>query len=59
MTPGQIETVYEALATRLDRVGEAQHARYLAKLVLLLARDSGDPEGVLQRIEDAAQDLEC
>ena len=59
MTPAQIETVYDALAIRLDAAGPARRDLFLAKLVLLLARDLGDVDSVLRRIDDAAQDLDA
>lgn len=59
MSQGEIETIYEALAIRLDTLGEQNRDLFLAKLVLLLARDVGDPGEVLQRMEDAAHGLEC
>lgn len=58
MTPSQIEMIYEALATRLDAIGETKHDLYLAKLVLLLARDMGDVDAVLQRMEEASCNLD-
>ncbi len=58
MTPAQVETIYEALAARLDRVSGSQRDLYLAKLVLLLARDVENVDVVLRRLEEAAENLE-
>lgn len=58
MTPAQIETIYEVLATRLDAVGQKNQSLFLAKLVLLLARDIGDAAIVHQRIREAEMDLD-
>ncbi len=59
MRQDEIETIYETLAIRLDTLGEPLRDLFLAKLVLLLARDVGNLGEVLQRMEDAAHDLEC
>ncbi len=58
MTPAQVETIYEALAIRLDRIHASQRDLYLAKLVLLLARDVENIDLVLRRLEEAAGNLE-
>lgn len=48
-----LERIYEALADAIDRTGREREAVMLARLVLLLAQDSADPERVLARIADA------
>ncbi|MDF0602074.1 hypothetical protein P1J78_15130 [Psychromarinibacter sp. C21-152] len=58
MTPAEVETIYEALATRLDNVADAKREVFLAKLALLLANDLGQVEGVLTRIEEASRNLD-
>ena len=57
MTPAAVETIYEALATRLDAVGDQKRELFLAKLVLLLSHDLGQVDCVLRRIDDACNDL--
>lgn len=59
MTPAELETIYEALAVRLDAVDAAKRELYLAKLVFLLANDMGRAPEVLARIEEAAQNLDA
>ncbi|GAB4529482.1 MAG: hypothetical protein Tsb0019_31380 [Roseibium sp.] len=58
MIPSDLETVYEALAVRLDAVGPENHALFLAKLALLLSHDLDDAGQVRARIDEAARDLD-
>lgn len=57
MTPQDVETVYEALAQKIDALAPEQTEMFLAKLALLLAHDFPDASPVLERIEEAAQNL--
>ena len=57
MSPSEVETVYTALAEKLDAVDPAQRMLFLAKLALLLSHDLGDSTRALGRIDEAAQDL--
>lgn len=59
MTPTDVETVYEALADRLDAVGPHRRELFLAKLALLLSHDLGDAEQVCLRIAEAAENLDA
>ncbi|MEZ5716379.1 MAG: hypothetical protein R3D85_15200 [Paracoccaceae bacterium] len=59
MTPREVETVYEALAETLDRVGPARRELFLAKLALLLSHDLADAPRVCSRIDEAALNLEA
>lgn len=52
-----LETVYEHLAEALDAVGEDRHALLLARLVMILARQSGDIHQVDRAIRDAAAEM--
>ncbi|WP_137699361.1 DUF2783 domain-containing protein [Marimonas lutisalis] len=58
MTPRDVETVYEALALKLDAVGDTQRELFLAKLALLLSHDLGDAERVCLRIDEAALNID-
>ena len=58
LNPGQLETVYEALAETLDTLPEDRHALYLAKLALLLAHEIGNPETVRSHITVARANLD-
>jgi hypothetical protein len=58
MTPSDLETVYEALAERLDAVGPEKHPLFLAKLALLLSHDLDDAGRVRARIDEAARGLD-
>ncbi|WP_425073589.1 hypothetical protein [Sagittula sp. S175] len=58
MTPSEVETVYEALARRLDTVGPERRELFLAKLALLLAHEVEDTGQVLHLIEDASEHLD-
>ncbi|MDJ0949455.1 MAG: hypothetical protein QNJ94_11085 [Alphaproteobacteria bacterium] len=57
MTPTELESVYEALATTIDQVGESKTELFLAKLTLLLAERVGDTPTVLRSIRDSARSL--
>lgn len=59
MTSAELETIYEALAERLDATEAARREIYLAKLVLLLAQDLGDAARVRSRIAEAALNLDA
>lgn len=58
MIPTDVETVYNALAEKLDTVDPEKRALFLAKLALLLSHDLGDAPRVLSRIDEAAKDLQ-
>ena len=53
MSPEALEIVYEALARKLDAVGEEKSALFLAKLVLLLSQKNGDLAEVTACIDAA------
>ncbi len=57
MSQHDIESIYEALATRIDAVGQEKANLFLAKLVLLLAQSNGDADRVCHLIESAAESL--
>jgi hypothetical protein len=57
MTDRDIEAVYEAIATQIDRVGPANAELYLAKLALLLANEIGNHQRALKCVTDAAASL--
>lgn len=57
MNAEDLERVYEAVARKVDEVGEAHSELFLAKLVLLLAQGYEDVSGVQTRIDDAALSL--
>lgn len=59
MKHSDLEIIYEALAQKLDDVGEENVDLYLAKLVLLLSHQIGDAVPVLEAIESAAQSLDA
>ncbi len=52
-----LEQVYDALATAIDRAGEAQTELFLVKLALLNAQALGDPAVFQAHIEAALKDL--
>lgn len=54
--PG-LETVYDALATAIDRAGPEKAELFLVKLALLNANALGDPERFQQHLQAALQDL--
>ena len=57
MNFADLETVYEKLATAIDAAGAEKAPVYLAKLVLLLSDQIGDPQKVLRAIDDCLHDL--
>ena len=57
MNESDLETVYAALAAKIDEVGKDQSALFLAKLALLLAHRNGDVDDVRACIDDAAASL--
>lgn len=58
MTPKDVETVYEALAFKLDAVGATNRELFLAKLALLLSHDLGNAERVCLLVDEAAQNID-
>ena len=54
MTENKIEIVYEAIADKIDNLGEEKATLFLAKLSLLLANKIEDTSFVLNAIDDAA-----
>ena len=54
MTENNIEIVYEAIADKIDNLGEEKANLFLAKLSLLLANKIEDTSFVLNAIDDAA-----
>ena len=57
MTENKIEIVYEAIADKIDNIGEQKAKLFLAKLSLLLANEIEDTSFVLNAIDDAALSL--
>jgi hypothetical protein len=58
MDQSDLETAYEALAQKIDSVGDEKTELYLAKLALLLAKEVGDLPRVLDCIEGAGKSLD-
>lgn len=58
MTENKIEIIYEAIANKIDDLGEDKAELFLAKLSLLLASKIEDTSFVLESIEDAALSLD-
>ena len=58
MTENKIEIVYEAIATKIDNLGEEKANLFLAKLSLLLANKIEDTSFVLKAIDDASLSLD-
>ena len=56
-TFSELEAVYERLAVAIDTAGPDKSEVFLAKLVLMLAAQLGQPEKVLAAIETCLQDL--
>lgn len=52
-----LETVYDALATAIDRAGPDHSERMLVKLALLNAQALGDAALFQQQLQTALQDL--
>ncbi|MBR9649745.1 hypothetical protein [Thalassovita aquimarina] len=59
MTPAEVETIYEALANRLDDLGAEKRELYLAKLALLMAHELEDAPRALTLIAEAAENLDA
>jgi hypothetical protein len=55
MLQQDIEAVYEELATGIDVAGSADAEIFLAQVCLLLARELGDRERVLELIRQAVR----
>ena len=53
MTENKIEIVYDAIADKIDNLGEEKAKLFLAKLALLLANKIEDTSFVLNAIDDA------
>ncbi|VVE64161.1 hypothetical protein PCA31118_01513 [Pandoraea captiosa] len=49
-----LEDIYDTLALAIDAAPEDKRELLLAKVVLLLANDVGDPKRVIERIQQAA-----
>ena len=58
MTDNKIEIVYEAIANKIDNLGEEKANLFLAKLSLLLANKIEDTSFVLKAIDDASLSLD-
>ena len=58
MTENKIEIIYEAIANKIDDLGEDKAELFLAKLSLLLASKIDDTTFVLKTINDAALSLD-
>ena len=58
MTEIKIEIVYEAIANKIDNLGEEKANLFLAKLSLLLANKIEDTSFVLKAIDDASLSLD-
>ena len=54
----KIEIVYEAIANKIDNLGEEKANLFLAKLSLLLANKIEDTSFVLKAIDDASLSLD-
>ena len=57
MKAAEIEIIYETLAKKMDAVGKDNSNIFLAKLVLLLAKDLKNLDKVLSKVDDASLDL--
>ena len=58
MTENNIQIVYEAIANKIDNLGEEKANLFLAKLSLLLANKIEDTSFVLEAIDDASLSLD-
>ena len=56
MNLADLEKVYETVATSIDAAGSDGAEVFLAKLVLLLAREIGDADRVLTLVAEAQGD---
>lgn len=52
-----LESVYDTLATAIDRAGTDQAELFLVKLALLQAQALGNAEAFAQQVETALRDL--
>lgn len=57
LTIGGLETVYDALATAIDAVGEERATLFLVKLALLNAQSLGEPAVFLNNLSTAQKNL--
>jgi hypothetical protein len=57
LTIADLEQVYDALASAIDRVGPEKSELFLVKLALMNANALADPAQVRQHIEAALRDL--
>ena len=57
-TGSTMEDVYAALAEGIDRHGPEASEMFLAKVALLMAEDSGDPDRALRLISDAQRNMD-
>ena len=57
-TGSTMEDVYAALAEGIDRHGPESSEMFLAKVALLLAEDSGDPDRAMRLISDAQRNMD-
>ena len=57
MSENKIEIIFEAIADKIDNLGEEKARLFLAKLSLLLANEIEDTSFVLKAIDDAALSL--
>ena len=57
LTIGGLETVYDALATAIDKAGPDKAELFLVKLALLQANTLGDEAQFQQQVNTALQDL--
>ena len=53
----QLEIFFEDLALTLDSIAESDRELFLCKLCLLLARETGEPEGLKEMIRSAGNHL--
>ena len=58
MSTDDLEAYWEALAEAIDRAGPDKAELFLAKLAVLLGRETGDVAHCRELIEDALEDLE-
>ncbi len=58
MTVEQLEAAWVALAEGIDRAGPDRERLFLAKLALLLAHETGDPQTLSRAIAAALEDLQ-
>jgi hypothetical protein len=58
MTTEELEAYWEALADAIDQAGPEKAELFLAKLALVLGRESGDLARCRVLIKDALEDLE-